>query len=441
MIRASWSERCKPSSADARGSPRRGARMKVIVLGAGVAGLTTAWFLRADGHEVTVIEKNLGVALDTSYANGGQLSYSYVAPLASPGVLPKIPPWLLRRDAPLRFYPKLDLDQWQWCVEFVRACNATQADLTTRRLLALSFYSRTLLRALVATERIAFDYVQNGKLVVHAAEDSFEAARRLLDYQASLGCEQQALDAEGCVALEPALAHLRPRIAGGIFTPSEDAGDCYEFCKELERLMTAGERPVRFVFGCEVKRIARLGEAILGVETSHGVLEADRYVLALGAQAPLLVRPLGIRLPIYPLKGYSFTVAIADDRKAPRVSVTDYKRKVVYARLGDELRIAGMADLAGYTAEIAEDRVATLLAQVQDTFPGCSDFRALKPWSGLRPATPKGTPIIGRTMYRQLLLNSGHGALGFTLSMGCARVIADLVAGKAPAIPLEGMTL
>jgi len=415
--------------------------MRILILGAGVAGLTTAWFLRGQGHDVAIVDRNPGVALETSYANGGQLSYSYVAPLASPGVLPKLPPWLLRRDSPLRFRPRLDPHQWRWCAEFILACNARQADLTTRRLLALSFYSRTLLRALVADEEIDFDYVRNGKLLVHSSAESFESAKRLLGYQASLGCEQEALDADACVALEPSLAHLRPRIAGGIYTPSEDAGDCYRFCTELEARMRQEPRPVAFHLNCEAKRLLHLGTQVIGVETTLGVMEADRYVIALGTHAFALVKPLGIRLPIYPLKGYSFTLPITDEARAPRISVTDYQRKVVYARLGDELRVAGMADLAGYQATIDEARIATLLEQVKDTFPGCSDFSRLSPWCGLRPATPKGTPVLGATPYRNLLLNTGHGALGFTLAAGCGKVIADLVEGRVPEIPLEGMTL
>jgi len=414
----------------------------VLVLGAGVAGISTAYFLARDGHDVTLVERNSGVALETSYANGGQLSYSYVAPLASPGVLPKLPPWLMRRDSPLRFEPALDPRQWRWCLEFLLACSSAQADLTTRRLLTLSFYSRSLMHRLVEEEAIDFDYVRNGKLIVHSDQDAFDAARRLLDYQASLGCEQEALDADGCVALEPALAHMRSRIVGGIHTPSEDAGDCYRFCVGLESILRTrfGSR-FRVLLGTEAHRLLRWKGRLLGVESSAGVLEADRYVLALGAMSPRLVRPLGLRLPVYPLKGYSLTLPVREGHVAPRISVTDYKKKIVYARLGDELRIAGMADLAGYEPRIDEGRIETLLDEVKASFPRASDFDLLKPWCGLRPATPRGTPILGRTPYPNLLLNAGHGALGFTLALGCARVIADLVAGREAGVPLDGFML
>jgi len=413
--------------------------MKVLVLGGGVVGLATAYFLARDGHKVAVVERNSGVGLETSYANGGQLSYSYVAPLASPGVLPKIPPWLLRRDAPLRFRPALDWQQWRWCLAFIAACTSKQADLTTRRLLALAYYSRALMHRFVAEEPAAFDYVRNGKLVVHSSAESFAAAERLVDYQASLGSDQQALDADACVALEPALAAMRPRIAGGIYTPSEDAGDCYEFCLSLERLLRS--RGVAFHLEVEIHRLLAWRDRLIGVETSAGVLEADRYVLALGAASPLLVRRLGIRLPIYPLKGYSLTLAIRPDDVAPRVSITDYQKKIVYARLGDELRVAGMADLAGHRAEIDESRIEMLLDEARAAFPAASDFSRLKPWCGLRPATPKGTPILGRTPYPNLLLNCGQGALGFTLALGCGRVIGDLVLDRSPEVSLEGFGL
>ena len=238
--------------------------MKILVLGAGVAGVAAAWYLRRDGHEVTLLERNAAVALETSFANGGQLSYSYVAPLASPSVIPKIPPWLLRRDSPLKFVPEWSWDQWRWITSFLAACNAKRADLTTQRLLRLAFYSRTLMHELIAQERLDFDYVQNGKLVVHTDPHSFESAKRLLEYQRSLGSEQEALDAKRTVATEPALAAMERRIAGAIYTPSEDAGDCFKFCNELTRLMTTGSNPVNVRYGVSIQRLLALGKRVIG---------------------------------------------------------------------------------------------------------------------------------------------------------------------------------
>ena len=420
--------------------------MRVLILGAGVAGVASAWYFWRDGHEVTVLERNEGVALETSFANGGQLSYSYVAPLASASVIPKIPPWLLRRDSPLRFRPEMDPAQWRWILEFLAACNTRTADDTTQKLLRLAFYSRDLMHELVAAHPMDFDYVQNGKLVVHTDPGSFQSATRLMEYQRSLGAEQEALDAKRTLEIEPSLERFHstgagPKIAGAIYTPSEDAGDCYKFCNELKRVMTSGPNPVRYRFGVEISRLLPWHGRLMGVETRQGVIEGDAYVLALGTNAPSLVRPLGLHLPVYPLKGYSLTLPIADEREAPRISVTDFKRKVVYARLGNELRVAGMADLSGRRAVIDSERVAQLVEEVRSAFPRATDFRELGPWCGMRPATPKGMPVIGATAHANLWLNVGHGALGFTLALATGRILADLLAGRAPAVPLDGFTL
>src|SRR5258708_11214599 len=278
--------------------------MKVLILGAGVAGVASAWHLWRDGQEVTVLERNTGVALETSFANGGQLSYSYVAPLASSSVIPKIPPWLLRRDSPLRFRPELDPAQWRWILEFLAACNDETADRTTERLLRLAFYSRDLMHELLEAHELEFDYVQNGKLVVHSDAKSFESARRLMEYQRKLGAEQEALDAKACVELEPALEWMAPRMKGAIYTPSEDAGDCHEFCNELKRLMTSGPNPVTFRFGVEIERLLPWHGRLMGTETNEAVLEGAAYVLALRANAPYLLAPPGIRRPVCPCKGY-----------------------------------------------------------------------------------------------------------------------------------------
>ena len=423
--------------------------MRIAILGAGVAGLTTAWYLARDGHEVEVIERNHGVALETSFANGAQLSYSYVAPLAGPGVLPKVPPWLLRRDSPLRFYPAIDPHQWRWLMEFVLACNQSTSDLTTRRLLALSFYSRALMHEFVANEAIDFGYAKNGKLVVFSDAAGFDGARRLLDYQRSLGCEQVALDRAQCIALEPALGDpasaLHRRLVGGIHTPSEEVGDCYRFCAGLEtRLRAMG---VDFRLDTSITQLHARQGRIASIGTGQGDIECDACVLTLGAQSPFLVKPLGLRLPIYPLKGYSLTLPAAS--AAPRISITDFKRKVVYAPLENhgaaQLRVAGMADIAGYSNRIDPARLDQLVTEAKLAFPAATDYRqdtqSMQPWAGLRPATPKGTPILGATPYANLFLNCGHGALGWTLALGSARIVADLISGIKPAIALDGFEL
>ncbi len=420
--------------------------MKVAVVGAGVVGLASAWFLARDGHAVTVVDGHDGVALGTSFANGAQLSYSYVAPLAGPGVLPKIPPWLLRRDSPLRFYPAMDPAQWRWLLGFVMACNARQSDITTRQLLALAFDSRRRMEALLAELPIEFGHERNGKLVAYSGAEAFEGARKLVEFQRSLGAEQEALDREACIAREPSLgvkgSALGRRLAGGIFTPSEEVGDCYRFCvalaAELER------RGVAFRLGTRIEVLEREGSRVRLARTSRGDIEADVFVLAAGTASVALARPLGLRLPLYPLKGYSLTLDVAGP--APAVSVTDFKRKVVYAPLaapeGPQLRVAGMADIAGWSDTPDPVRVKQLVAEARAAFPRAADYDAplarMRPWCGLRPATPKGTPVIGPTPLANLHVNLGQGALGWTLALASGAMLADGIAGRPPAVPTEG---
>ena len=417
----------------------------VVVLGAGIVGITSAYYLNKAGHRVTVIERNAQAGLETSYANGGQLSYSYVAPLAGPGVVPKIPPWLLRADSPLRFYPQFDFDQWRWCLAFVRACNRPQAEISTVHLLRLAYYSRELIHKIVADEPITFDYRRNGKLVIFSDDASFDGARRTLDFQRAFGSEQNALDGTQCLALEPALQHISNRVVGGIHTPSEDAGDCHDFCVAMEALLR--KRGVTFLASTSVKQLIRSqsGTRIDAIRTSAGNIDADTVVMAMGAANAWHAKKLGFYLPIYPLKGYSLTLdtsAAKNYASAPRISVTDSAYKVVYALLGNELRIAGMADIAGYNTTLDKVRVALLIAQARAVFPNAGDYTAdLKSWCGLRPATPKGTPILGHSPISNLFLNAGHGALGWTLSCACAKVVSDLISGQQPDIALEGLTL
>jgi D-amino-acid dehydrogenase len=414
--------------------------MHAIVLGAGVVGLTTAWYLQADGHQVTVIERNDDVARETSFANGGQLSYSYVAPLAGPGVLSKLPKWLLKRDSPIHFRPRIDLQQWRWLLQFVRACTHRQSGVSTRRLLSLSFFSRDLMDELLACEPdLTFDHANAGKLVVYRTSDSFDAARRLLDYQRSLGCEQEALDADACIKKEPALVHLAGQLRGGIFTGSEDSGDCYQFCVGMMRLLR--RRGVVFRFGTAVTRLRRTSGRQVTACAGDEDIEADHIVIATGASSVPLLRTLGIHVPLYPLKGYSLTAPLDAGAIAPRISITDYDCKMVYARLGDRLRIAGMADITGRRADVDPRRVATLRAMAATMFPGAADFDKAVVWCGLRPATPKGLPIIDRTSFENLWLNIGQGALGFTLALASGRLIGDLVSRRKSAISLGGFGL
>jgi len=399
--------------------------MQIMVLGAGVIGLTSAYYLSRAGHQVIIVDRHADVAAETSFGNGGQLSYSYVAPLAGPGVLSKLPVWLARKDSPVRFRPSVDWEQWRWCLKFALACTKERSNLTTRRLLSLSTVSRTLMHDLVREEpALDFDFEHSGKLVLHRDAEALESAVGQLEFQRSLGCEQVALTAAECVALEPALAGVRSEIAGGIYTNSEDTADCYRFCKGLETLLRA--RGVQFAMNTAIDalRLSRGGH----VEAASGgaTLEANHIVVATGAGATRLLKPLGIDVPVYPLKGYSLTYELGPQSIAPKLSVTDFARKVVYARLGERLRVAGMADLDGYSLTPDPSRLATLRAEAAALFPkAAADPAGAAEWTGLRPATPRGTPIIGPTPYRNLWLNIGHGALGFTLATGSAALLSS----------------
>lgn len=403
--------------------------MNVVVVGAGIIGMTTAYYLARAGHRVTVLDAGTASGQETSAANGGQLSYSYVAPLAGPGVLPHVPGWLLNPDSPLRFTPRLDPSQWRWCAAFLQACNASASRHATQSLLTLAFYSRELVHEMVAREGIEFDFAERGKLLVYRDRGDFESARRQVDYQATLGCEQQLLDREATVACEPALADSSASIVGGIFTPSEDVGDCQALCTGLEAVLRREAGSVQFEFGVQVLKVLTAGSAVVGLHTSAGTFTADAYVIANGVGSPLLTRPLGVDPLVYGLKGYSLTYALAPDSVAPVISVTDTQRKVVYARLGERLRVAGMVDIGERGADIRPKRVQALAREAERMLPRLRARGEPKPWAGLRPARPDSIPWVGPTRYTGLWLNVGHGALGFTLAHGSGKLLADLIGG------------
>ncbi|MBP0589392.1 D-amino acid dehydrogenase [Paraburkholderia sp. LEh10] len=409
--------------------------MRVCVLGAGVVGLTTAWSLVRDGHDVTIVEARGGAALEASFANGGQLSYSYVAPLADPAVLPKLPAWLLQRDSALRFIPRFDLHQWRWCIAFLLACRGPRARQTALELLGLGALSKAALHEIVERESIAFDHVRNGKLVVYRDRHDFDRAQRKMDVLVAAGSEQRALDASECAVLEPALTHAQPLLAGGIHTPSEEAGDCQRFCVALADALQR-RHGVTIRYGTPVQSLVSEGARVVAARCASGDIEADAFVVALGLGSVPLLGALGVHLPIYPLTGYSLTIHAAQRRHTPRVSVTDLHRKIVYAPLGKRLRIAGMVEIAGLGDAQQAGRVALLKRQAQEIFPAAGDYACAETWCGHRPATPDSKPLVGATPYGNLWLNTGHGALGFTLACGSARLIADVIAGRPPSVDI-----
>lgn len=408
--------------------------MHVCVIGAGVIGVTTAYSLAKAGHTVTLTDARERPAEVSSFANGGQLSYSYVAPLAGPGVLPNVPGWLLRQESPLRFRPRMDVHQWRWSLAFVQACRASVSDETTAQMLRLSYLSRDTMNAWLAETPIEFGHVRNGKIIAYRSPALLEKARALVAYQAARGAEQRVLNAAETLALEPSLAAMGKDLAGAIFTPGEEAGDCRLFTEGVFDLLGAMPNVTRTMSN-PVRKLRRRGRHIDALETALGDIRADAYVVATGTGSRQLLGPVGHDVPIYPLKGYSLSVPLADDdTSAPSISVTDYERRIVYARIGRVLRIAAMVDIGSRDAKIDPARIALLKQQVHALFPHLDLDRAVA-WAGLRPATPTGKPIIGKSPAADnLWVNVGQGALGFTLACGSAALLTSLIAGTSTPI-------
>lgn len=405
--------------------------MHVCVLGAGIVGLATAYALSSAGHDVTVIDRGTPGG-GASGGNGSQLSYAYVQPLADPGIWAQLPKLLLSPTSPLKIKPQLDPYQWLWGLRFLAACNAATSRATTVELLQLALESRQAFDAMMVHEQLDCDFSSTGKLVLFSKADAFNGACQQMLLQRALGSTQEAVNADQCVALEPALAHQHSKIAGAIYTPGECAADCQKTCDGLVAVLQA--RGVKFLLNTAIDRLVVRQGSVAAVNTPAGPLEADRYVMALGAASAPMARTVGVYLPIYPLKGYSITVDVdAASTTAPRVSVTDIDRKVVFARIGSRLRVAGMAELAGYSTAIEMPQIASLKASTQAIFPGCSAFSELNAWAGLRPVTPTARPMIGRHASGpdNLLFNVGHGALGFTLAFGSAARLKRLLADAA----------
>ena len=400
--------------------------MRVCVMGAGIVGLATAYELNLAGHEVVVIDR-AQPGSGASGGNGSQLSYSYVQPLADPSIWKQLPKLLLSPSSPLKIRPQLDVHQWRWGLQFLAACNAATSRSTTIELLQLAAESRQGFDAMLLKEKLSVDFSGTGKLVLFSTQAAFAAAQKQMLMQRELGSVQEAVSAARCVEIEPALASYKANILGAIHTASECAADCQKTCNGLRVLLA--ERGVRFLLDTPIDEIKVAQSYVVAIKTIHGDIEADQYVMALGAASAPMARKLGVYLPIYPLKGYSITVEVDPVKPtAPAVSVTDSARKVVFARIGSRLRVAGMAELAGYSTHVVPEQIESLKASTEAIFPGCSAFAELSPWAGLRPATPTALPLIGKHPKgpTNMLFNVGHGALGFTLAFGSAARIANI---------------
>lgn len=411
--------------------------MRVVVLGAGVVGVATAWYLTEAGHEVTVVERQTEAGRETSFANGGQISAGHAEPWARPDALPKILKWLGREDAPMLFRPRASLAQWEWGVRFLLECLPGRFERNTRALAGLALYSRDCLRTLREGTDIDYESSQRGILHFCTDEREFEALARHAEAMRQLGVDRVVKSSAECIELEPALESSTVRIAGGVHTPQDESGDAFEFTQGLARLAQA--RGVSFRYATTVQAIEFAADRVTGLAArgpGDPRIEGDAYVVAMGSYSPLLCAPLGVRMPVYPLKGYSITIPLTPEQggAAPTVSLTDEACKIVISRLGNRLRGAGTAELGGYDTQVNPVRCNAIVERVRQLFPLLAPFGEVTPWAGLRPATPNNVPLIGGTRFRNLYLNTGHGTLGWTLACGSGRALADIISGRRPEI-------
>jgi D-amino-acid dehydrogenase len=411
--------------------------MKVVVLGAGLLGVTSAYFLRQQGHEVTVVDRQAQPAAETSFANGGQISVSHAEPWANPGAPFKVLKWLGQEDAPLLFRVRADMRQWMWGLQFLRECTPARTRYNIAQIVRLGTYSRETLQALRASIGLDYDQRTQGILHFYTSEKEFAGAEAPAAQMRELGCDRRVISADEAVRIEPALAHIRPQLAGATYTAEDESGDANRFARGLvDRCRADG---VEFLLSHTITALREAGGSINHVEATDPEgrfqrISADAYVLAMGSLSPLYAKPLGIELPIYPAKGYSVTMQVRDATKAHQVSLTDDEYKLVFSRLGDRLRIAGTAELNGYDRDLNRVRCEAIVRRVEDLFPGAGDTTSAQFWTGLRPATPSNIPIIGRSKLPNLYLNTGHGTLGWTHACGSGKSIARIVSGLKPEV-------
>lgn len=410
--------------------------MHILVLGAGVVGTTSAWYLQKQGHQVTVVDRQNQAGLETSYANGGQISVSHAEPWANPSAPLKVLKWLTRPDAPLLFRPRLDPDQWRWALSFLGQCTSARAAHNIRQMVNLGTYSRSQLQTLRKEAGVEYDHLEKGILHFYTNPAEFDGAIEPTRIMQDLGCDRQIIDADRAVELEPALKPIRNRIAGATYTSEDESGDARLFTQNLAK--RCAEAGVEFRYGTEILSFERAGERVLGVQTLHDggyeTLRADAYVLSMGSFSAALARQLGIFLNIYPAKGYSITVPVKNEEAAFNVSLTDDEYKLVYSRLGDRMRVAGTAELNGYSRKLNYTRCRAIVRRTAEVMPEAGYWDQAEFWTGLRPATPSNVPYIGKSNFANLYLNTGHGTLGWTHSCGSAAALADIIDGRKPEV-------
>ncbi|MET7142137.1 D-amino acid dehydrogenase [Xanthomonas sp. PPL139] len=413
--------------------------MRVLVLGSGVIGTATAWYLARNGCEVTVVDRQPAAGLETSYANAGQVSPGYASPWAAPGVPLKALKWLFQRHAPLAITPTADLQQYLWLAQMLRNCTAERYAINKARMVRLSEYSRDCLDQLRAETGIAYEGRQLGTTQLFRTQQQLDGAAKDIEVLREYGVPYELLDRAGIARVEPALASAPATLVGALRLPNDQTGDCRLFTQRLAAMAAAAG--VQFRQGETIEALQVDGDRIDGVRIGGRLERADRYVVALGSYSPGLLAPLGIRLPVYPLKGYSLTLPIRDAALAPTSTILDESYKVAITRFDERIRVGGMAELAGFDLSRPARRRATLEKVVNDLYPRGGDLAAAEFWTGLRPATPDGTPVVGATGYRNLFLNTGHGTLGWTMACGSGRYLADLMVSRQPQISGEGLDI
>lgn len=415
-----------------------------IILGSGVIGVTSAWYLAKAGHQVTVIDRQHSPAQETSFANAGMISPGYSAPWAAPGVPLKAIKWLLSKHAPLAIRPTADLQQYRWMLQMLRNCTAGRYAINKERMMRLADHSRQCLLDMRSETGIDYEQRQRGTLQLFRTRKQLDAAAQDIDVLQQLGVPFELLDKAGCVRAEPGLASSTEKFVGGLRLPLDETGDCQLFTTELEaRCRALG---VEFKYGSDIQALNSDGQRItsVSIKTNDGAretLRADNYVLALGSYSPALLRPLGIELPVYPVKGYSLTIPVSNESQAPLSTIMDETYKVAITRFDNRIRVGGTAELAGLDLRLRNKPLATLRMVVNDLFPGGGDNSDAGYWAGLRPMTPDGTPVVGATAVKNLFLNTGHGTLGWTMSCGSAHVLSDIMSGRRPAISVEGLDI
>ena len=413
--------------------------MKVVVMGAGVIGVTTAYYLAKQGAEVVVLDRQAGPGQETSYANAGELSYGMTSPWAAPGIPVKAIKWLFMKRRPLFIWPLISPTMWMWSLQMIRNCNAESYAINKSRMVRISNYSRDVMPDLIAETGIEYDGRAQGTLQLFRTSKQLKGSRADQEILAEFDSPFEELDRDGCIAAEPALANVRDKFVGGLRLTADRTGDCRMFTIALAE--KAAELGVQFQYGQSIRAIAVENGRVAGVDTElAGRITGDKYVCALGSYAPRILKPIGLKLPVYPVKGYSVTLPVVDDAKAPQSTLMDETHKVAITRLGDRIRVAGTAEIAGYSNRLGPHATDTVKHVIGDLFPGGGDISQAEGWTGLRPMTPDGTPILGGTQYDNLFLNTGHGTLGWTMACGSGRAVADAVLERQPDISFDGLT-